>query len=137
MYVDKQFMDEFQFILQKGDTLLRKKLSESILRLTENGKLQYIISKWKNSRTCSDYKNEGNQVPWEYFGGLLVIISGTLVLCIFLLVAENLYESKRADIKAKRQATAISEPYVIELREQLDKKVEQTLYRSETETESL
>ena len=88
------------FAVQKGSKL-GGKISASLLRLTVSGALQHVIDKWKGDESCEDYKRAYYQFPWQYAGGLLVILGIATGVCIIILFAENLYtymQSKRSEV---------------------------------------
>ena len=102
VYLHREFRysDDIAFAVQKGSKL-GEKISASLLRLTVSGALQQVIDKWKGDQSCEDNKKKHHQFPWQYGGGLSVVLGIAAGVCIIILFAENIYtymQSKRSEV---------------------------------------
>ena len=93
LYREHRFSEDMAFAVQKGSSL-GAMVSSSILKLTENGRLQQIIEKWKDKHYCEKLKQH-HQFPWQYGGGLLLLLVISVGVCVVILIAENLYTYRR------------------------------------------
>ena len=93
LYREERFSEDMAFAVQKGSSL-GAQVSSSILKLTENGRLQQILDKWKDKHYCENIKRH-HHFPWQYGGGLLLLLGISVGVCVVILIVENLYTYRR------------------------------------------
>lgn len=82
---------EFAFACPQG-SLLAKEMSLAMLKLKEVGVVGRILDKWVFTPKCSPQGDvEERRFDWYYFGGIITAMTCTVVLCIFIVLLENLY----------------------------------------------
>ena len=90
IHTDMNFVGDITFAVQKGSNLDHE-ISLHLLQLHEAGVIEGIVNKWQRAGKCSLYEHMFHVFPWHYVGGWLVIFGGTILCCVLILIAEDVY----------------------------------------------
>ena len=108
VHEDDAYQTELSFALPKGSKLVHR-VSESLLKLRENGIIKVLMKKWIYHPKCSVYNIEDNKFPWQYFGGILLLFGIFTILCIIVLFCENYFTHVKLKVLDKKHVTKINE----------------------------
>ena len=85
----------YGFAVQKDDPL-GPEMTSLILSYEQEGFLRLLEKRWMSSKCASAVSSDHvpEVIQWEYFGGLLAILTGGVVLAVLCLLIEFLYRKK-------------------------------------------
>lgn len=87
VYKEDGYEMDYGFVVQKN-SILGQKITRLLLSLKSKRTLYEIIDKWMIKKR---HVRKNDRFPWEYAGGLMLILGVTVCVCIVILLIEHLY----------------------------------------------